>query len=86
MLMAQTLVWLLGIYVLLGLVFAPFFVTVGAGRIDPSVKHSSWGFRVMIVPGVIALWPILAGRWLRGVQPPPIEKNAHRKAAGKRTQ
>ena len=81
MLMAQTLVWLLGIYVLLGIVFAPFFVLRGAARIDPSVKQSTWGFQVMIVPGVIALWPLLLLRWASGVQPPPIENNAHRQAA-----
>jgi hypothetical protein len=78
---AQILVWLLSIYALLGIVFAPFFVTLGAGRIDPSVKQSSSGFRLMIVPGVIALWPLLALRWARGVQHPPIERNAHRQAA-----
>lgn len=83
MLLAQTLVWLLGIYVLAGIVFAPFFVLRGAARIDPSVRQSSWGFRMMIVPGVIALWPLLVLRCARGVQHPPIEQNAHRKAAEK---
>jgi hypothetical protein len=84
MLMAQTLVGLLGIYVLLGVVFAPFFVVRGVARIDPSVQQSSWGFRLLIVPGVIALWPLLAGRWWRGVQHPPTESNAHRAAAQER--
>lgn len=37
MLVAQTLVWLLGIYVLAGIVFAP--LLLGAARIDPSVKQ-----------------------------------------------
>ncbi len=83
---AQTLVWLLSIYVLVGIVFAPFFVLLGARRIDPSVKQSSWGFRFMIVPGVVALWPLLALRLVRGVHHPLIEQNAHRKAAGKGSQ
>lgn len=81
MFIAQAIVWLLGSYLLLGIVFAPFFITLGAGRIDPSVKQSSWGFRFAIVPGVIALWPLLASRWARGIQHPPIEQNAHRKLA-----
>ena len=84
MLWAQIWVGLLGMYVLLGLVFAPFFVTLGATRIDPSVTQSSWGFRLLIVPGVIACWPVLAGRWWRGVQHPPVESNAHRSAAQER--
>lgn len=80
---AQTFVWLFSLYALLGIVFAPVFVLFGAARIDPSVRQSTWGFRLMIVPGVIALWPLLVLRLLRGVQHPPIEHNAHRKAAEK---
>ena len=78
MLIAQTIVWLLSSYVAAGLLFAPLFVTRGAARIDPSVQQSTWGFRLMIVPGVMALWPLLALRWLRGVRHPLMEKNAHR--------
>lgn len=81
MLWAQTLIGLLGIYVLCGIVFAPFFVVLGATRIDPAARPSSWGFRLLIVPGVIAFWPVLAGRWWRGVEHPPTERNAHRTAA-----
>ena len=78
MLFAQTIVWLLGIYCVVGLLFAPFFVTVGAWRVDPAVQQSKWGFRLMIVPGVIALWPLLLLRLLHGIKHPPHEKNAHR--------
>lgn len=83
MLVAQTLIGLLGVYALVGVVFAPFFVLAGAPRIDPSARQSSWGFRLLIVPGVIAFWPLLAGRWWRDVQHPPTERNAHRLAAQK---
>lgn len=81
MIIAQTIVWSLGVYVALGLLFALVFVTGGAGRIDPSVEQSTRGFRWMIVPGVIALWPLLLWRLMQGVQHPPIERNAHREAA-----
>ncbi len=80
MFIAQIITWLLGLYVAVGIVFALFFVTMGAGRMDASVQQSTRGFRVMIVPGAIALWPLLAWRWLRGEQHPPMEKNAHREA------
>lgn len=81
MFVAQPLIGLLGIYGLVGLVFAPFFVLVGAARLDASVRQSSWGFRLLIVPGVVAFWPLLAWRWWCGVQHPPTERNAHRAAA-----
>ena len=83
MIVAQTIVWLLSIYLLVGLIFAPHFIIIGAGRIDPTVQQSTWGFRLIIMPGVIALWPLLLLRLLRGVRHPPTENNAHRGAAKK---
>lgn len=80
MIIAQVIVWLLTSYALLGLLFASYLVTRGVRRVDSSAQQSTWGFRVMIVPGVIALWPLLLLRLMRGVQHPLIEKNAHRKA------
>jgi len=71
---------LLGAYLLAGLAFAPPFVIRGVGRIDPAARGASWGFRLIVVPGVVALWPLLARRWLAGA-PPPHERNAHRDAA-----
>jgi hypothetical protein len=73
----------LGVYLLCGLVFAIPFAFIGAGRIDPHACHGSWGFRALIIPGTMALWPLLARRWLGGAQEPPEERNAHRLAAGK---
>lgn len=81
MFIAKIIVWFLSMYALLGLFLAPFFVLRGVMRIDPSAQHASWGFRLMIVPGVIALWPLLLLRVLRGIPQPPTETNAHRKAA-----
>lgn len=72
---------LFGIYLLCGLLFAVPFVLTGAGRIDPHAKHGSWGFRLLIIPGTIALWPLLARRWFRGINEPPEEATAHRCAA-----
>lgn len=77
---AQRLVELLAAYCLLGLLFAIPFVIVGVGRIDPAARSAPWAFRLLILPGTVALWPLLAWRWLRGT-PPPQESNAHRAAA-----
>ena len=70
-----------GVYLLCGILFAIPFVLVGVARIDPHAAHGSWGFRILITPGTILLWPLLAGRWVRGVKAPPEERNAHRCAA-----
>ena len=68
------------LYLGIGVVFGIPFVWRGVHRIDPSAPGSTWGFRLLILPGVVALWPVLAMRWLAGT-PPAEERNAHRLAA-----
>ena len=78
---ATILLIALGIYLGCGLGFAIPFVLVGVKKIDPHAAHGSWGFRLLIIPGTMAFWPLLLKRWLGGVKEPPEECNAHRKAA-----
>jgi hypothetical protein len=78
---AQLIVDTASIYAVAGLVFAAVFVTRLVGRIDPSAVDGTWGFRLVIVPGVIVFWPYLLGRLLRGAVAPPAEWTAHRAAA-----
>ena len=72
---------LLGTYLACGLAFAIPFVLVGAGKIDPHAAHGSWGFRLLIIPGTMALWPLLLRRWMRGIPEPPEPCDVHRRAA-----
>src|SRR5213594_3808714 len=69
---------LLGAYMACGLVFAIPFVQVGVKKIDPHAAHGSWGFRLLVIPGTMAFWPLLLRRWVSGVQEPPEECNPHR--------
>jgi hypothetical protein len=84
--LASWLLSLFGVYLALGVVFAVPFVIRGAGRIDPAAREGSWGFRLLIFPGTVALWPLLARRWLSGVEAPPEEKNLHRRTAARRAE
>jgi len=70
---------LLGVYLAIGVVFAFPFVLVGAQRIDPHASKGSRGFRLLIIPGAVALWPVLLRRWASGIGEPPEECNAHRR-------
>ena len=71
----------LGIYLTCGLAFAIPFALIGVKQIDPHAAHGSWGFRLLIIPGTLFLWPLLAWRWIKGVHAPPEENNPHRRAA-----
>jgi hypothetical protein len=79
--LATWLVRAIGAYLLAGLLFAIPFVLRGARAIDPVAREGTCGFRLIILPGVIAFWPLLARRWLSGATHPPTECNAHRRAA-----
>lgn len=72
---------LLGTYLSLGLLFAVPFSLIGVNRIDPHATHGSWGFRLLVIPGIVAFWPLLLRGWAKGLQEPPEECNAHRRAA-----
>ena len=79
-LIAEWVVLILGFYLAAGALFAVPFVLRGVNALDPVARESSWGFRAIILPGVVALWPLLARRWLTR-RPQPTERNAHRDAA-----
>jgi len=83
---AALLLILMSIYLVCGLVFAAPFSFVGVGKIDPHAAHGTWGFRLLIIPGTILLWPLLASRWFKGIHEPPEERNAHRCAVRKEAQ
>lgn len=64
------------LYALAGLAFAVAFHRRGLARLDPAAAGGGLGFRLLITPGLIALWPVLAWRWRRAVRgimalPPP---------------
>jgi hypothetical protein len=62
------LIWIvhaLELYLALGFVFAVLFVSRGAATIDPSARAGTIGFKLLIFPGVVSLWPLLARRWIR---------------------
>jgi len=78
---AAWIVRLLEGYLAIGLLFAVPFALVGAGRLDEVARRGTPGFRLLIIPGAAALWPLLGWRWLSGRTAPPRERNAHRDTA-----
>jgi len=62
---AQLLVQTTTIYTTIGVVFAAVFLWRWVGRLDSAAEHGSWGFRVLVFPGVVALWPLFIVRLIR---------------------
>lgn len=70
--LASALLGALALYLGLGLLFALVFVSFGAERIDPAAARMPLQARLIILPGVALLWPLMAWKWLRR-EGPPIE-------------
>lgn len=77
---AQVVVAALEAYALAGVGFALIFLPRAVTRLDPRVAGAPKTLRVLILPGVVALWPLFARRWITGAHE-PIECNPHRAKA-----
>lgn len=65
MLLVYIILAIVAIYLFAGLVFAIPFVIKGVAKIDEGAHGSTWGFRIIIIPGVIVFWPWLLKKWLK---------------------
>jgi len=60
---AHGVLGLAGCYVAIGTIVGLPFVFAGIERVDPAARNAPWSFRLLVFPGVVALWPLMAGRW-----------------------
>jgi len=60
----QAIFFMMATYLLLGFLFAIAFVIKGAAAIDEGARGGSTGFKLIIIPGAILLWPLLLKKWL----------------------
>ena len=69
----------LAVYLAAGGLFCVAFQLRGLSVVDPAARGCGLGFRLLISPGVMALWPWVAGRWLRAIRvgaPGPVLDSA----------
>jgi len=79
--LAQFLVGALYVYLGIGALVAVWMHAGGLRRVDTTAAHGTVGFRVLITPALVLLWPLILKRALRGAGRPPVERNPHRDAA-----
>lgn len=53
------------VYVLIGLVFSFAFVFKGVSVVDSGARGGSIWFKLLLIPGSIALWPVLLVKWIK---------------------
>ena len=57
------LFWALVGYLGLGVLAAFALHARGLAAMDPTVRGAAFGFRILVTPGLIVLWPLLLRRW-----------------------
>ncbi|HMV33048.1 MAG TPA: hypothetical protein PKA50_13080 [Gemmatimonadales bacterium] len=60
--LAEWLVRLAAGYLVLGLLFAVPFALRWVNRLDDVAAHGTPGFRLLLLPGAVLLWPLLLRR------------------------
>jgi uncharacterized membrane protein YfcA len=78
---AQFLVGALYVYLGIGVLVAAWMHFGGLRRVDTTAARGTVGFRILITPGLVLLWPLILTRAIRGAGAPPVERNAHRDTA-----
>ena len=53
-------------YLLIGFVFAAWFAWRGAQRLDSAAANGSLGFRLLLIPQTVVIWPLPLLRLLAG--------------------
>jgi hypothetical protein len=69
--LATALLAALACHVAAGAIFAAALHWRGVGRLDAAAEHGTLGFRILVTPGIVALWPLLARRWWAASQEEP---------------
>ena len=68
---AAQLIWsVVGAYFGVGFVVAIALVGGLVRRFDPLAAHAPWRVKLILLPGMTALWPLLAVKALRGAKAP----------------
>ena len=61
----QIIIFVVGAYLLCGVLFAIPFVIKGVSAIDEGAQGTKLGFRIIILPGSIVFWPLLLSKWIK---------------------
>lgn len=58
------ILYLIMVYLILGIVFALWFITRLVYKVDEGAMDAPWSFKLIIFPGCVVLWPLLLKKYL----------------------
>ena len=67
---AEGVLAVLAVYLAVGALFAVFIATKCLERIDAGAQGMPWSARLLILPGLVALWPLMLVKCLKQKAPP----------------
>lgn len=73
--LANILALLVEAWILLGLVAAAALWWRGLAQLDPTTHSGGLGFKLVLLPGMVLLWPLLLWFWFTGSR--PTDRSAH---------
>ncbi len=59
----RALLMAFGAYIAMGIAWLLPFHRFALPMIDESARGASWGFKILVSPGVVALWPVILWKW-----------------------
>jgi hypothetical protein len=68
--LASLILTVLGVYMAVGLIFGVAFIILGASKIDTASIKMPIRVRLLILPGVMLLWPLMMAKWITRKGPP----------------
>ena len=69
MIIAEVILFACLAYSFCGVAIGVPFVLRGVDLVDASARGASIGFRLIILPGTVALWPLIAAKWIKARTP-----------------
>jgi hypothetical protein len=67
---AEGVLAVLAVYLAVGALLATVIAIKGLGRIDAGARDMPWSARLLILPGLAALWPLMLVKCLKQNTPP----------------
>ena len=67
---AEVVLAVLAVYLAAGALFAAVIAVKALARIDAGARGMPWSARLLILPGLVALWPLMLVKCLKQKGPP----------------